>query len=117
MPTKIVSFGFKYSIPELESGDDYIDVRNYIYANPFRVRELARLKGDDIKVIEYLEKCTANIESTYGTILSIAKKLAYGVDSILYIGCTGGKHRSVYIANRLGKDLGVKVEHRDYNRK
>jgi len=36
---------------------------------------------------------------------------------VVYLGCTGGHHRSVYLADRLAKELGVSVEHRDYDKR
>ncbi len=110
MPTKIISFGYKHRKPSISDIDLEIDVRKFMELNPHRLKDLKNLKGDDPRVIQYLN-ATPDLEVNYIYILELVDMCR----GIVYIGCTGGKHRSVYIANRLGKDLNVEVEHLDYD--
>lgn len=103
MPTKIVSFGFKHGTPE---GGTVVDVQGFI--NPFKNRSLRALNGLDYTVGQFIEEMPG-FETRY-------KKLKQQVSStpgVVYLGCLGGRHRSVFLAERLGKELQVPVLHRD----
>lgn len=119
----IVSFGFKYGIPT--DSDLVFDVR--FMPNPFYVDELKRKTGNDKEVNdfvmnspvsgEFLEKLTDMMK------FLIPNYVAEGKNQlIISIGCTGGKHRSVTIANKLFErlkadgDYGIKITHRDIER-
>lgn len=115
----IVSFGHKYGIPP--QADLLFDVRHL--PNPYFVPELKHLPGSDKNVIKFLEK-ESEVMETYGRFADLLKYLLplYKREGKSYltigIGCTGGRHRSVFIANRLGKslktrDFDVTVMHRD----
>lgn len=110
MASQLASFGFKYGLPLLNEGDNILDVRQYLKKNPYRDKTLRYLRGDSPKVIAELEK-TPDLETSLFEIMLVA---SYTV-GILYLGCTGGHHRSVYIANRLGKELNIDVVHLNYN--
>jgi UPF0042 nucleotide-binding protein len=97
------SFAFKHGVP-LDA--DYVfDVR--VLPNPFYIRELRPLSGRDEEVAQYLEAqpevavMLAQIESFLRHWLP-----ALSADQRAYltvcIGCTGGQHRSVYMAETLG---------------
>ncbi len=107
MPTKLISFGFKYGKPER-----FVDIRKLFPRNPYHNKVLRPLRGDDPKVIADILK-TPNFEESYATFVNLVKN----IPGVVYIGCTGGHHRSVYLANRLGAELGILVEHRDYNKR
>jgi RNase adapter protein RapZ len=113
------SFGFRHGIPR--SADMLLDVR--FLPNPHFVPELRALTGRDAPVVEYLQ-AESEVEEV---IRRFTDLLAYLLPRFqregksyltVGIGCTGGRHRSVMIAeslhNRLGK-LGYKttVMHRD----
>jgi len=112
MAKRIISFGFRHGIPILNEKDRYIDVRKQLTKNPFHNKALRSLRGDDIEVIADLEQ-TPNLEKSYNHI----KAQAIKCEGDFYVGCTGGHHRSVYIANRLSKDLDIEVMHLNYNTK
>lgn len=96
------SFGFKYGNP-LDS-DLLFDVR--CLPNPFYHPKLKNLTGLDLEVIEFLEQEKAVPEMVNDIFSFINKWLPhFYVDNRTYvtvsIGCTGGKHRSVYIAEKI----------------
>lgn len=115
----ILSFGFKYGIPE--DADLVFDVR--FLPNPYYIPELKPLTGNDYAIREFvmshriskvfLEKLTDMVEFLLPNYVVEGKNRL-----VIAIGCTGGKHRSVTLANELYKSLngaeyGVKIEHRD----
>ena len=115
----ILSFGFKYGIPS--DGDLIFDVR--FLPNPYYVDDLRNKTGNNEPVKEFvLESPLAmtfldKLEDMMNFL--IPNYIAEGKNQlVICIGCTGGKHRSVTLANelfeRLGKlEYGIKVEHRD----
>lgn len=130
MPTHIYSFGFRHGLPQcnilpsVHNSKQYwvvekdgvknlvIDVRRILPKNPYHDKRLRALRGDNAAVIEELEK-TPGLEKGYWDIRDLVELH----DGPVYIGCTGGHHRSVYIANRLEADLEVPVTHLNYNDK
>ena len=113
MVKKIVSFGFMYSdqpdptVP----GVVVVDVRTLL-RNPHRDRKLRYLRGTDPAVQAEIER-SPEFAAKYRYVR--AQVTAPGTD-VAYIGCFGGRHRSVFLAERLGRELGVPVEHRDIER-
>lgn len=122
MSVSIVAFGYKYGIPL--DADLVFDVR--FLPNPNYVPELQPLTGDNQAVIDYLDKAPE--------VQAFKKQLSGFLDFLLPqflqegkshltigIGCTGGRHRSVYIANELAQHLQTQrikafVERRDAQR-
>lgn len=109
MLKKIVSFGFRHEWPPEEGpGIVIVDVRQ-MFRNPYHDKKLRSLRGTDPAV-------QRDINRTPHFLVKLAHVKAQittpGME-IAYIGCTGGHHRSVYLAERLGQELGVPVEHRD----
>jgi RNase adapter protein RapZ len=115
----VVSFGFKYGVP-LES-DLLLDVR--FLPNPHFVPELKELTGNDPSVVEYLGRSPEVRETTkrFTDLLDYLMPL-YQREGKSYVtvgvGCTGGRHRSVAIANALAQHLNrqgyhARVMHRD----
>ena len=117
----VVSFGFKYGMP-LDS-DLVFDVR--FLPNPFYIPELKSFSGNDEPVknyvlgypetIGFLERLNDMLEFLIPNYLKEGKR-----QLIVSIGCTGGRHRSVAIANEIYKKLRddgrkVNIEHRDIN--
>ena len=117
----ILSFGFKYGIPE--DADLVFDVR--FLPNPYYIDELRPKSGNDKEVREYvmdndkahqfLEKLTDMIEFLIPNYILEGKNRL-----VIAIGCTGGRHRSVTLANELynrleGGEYGIKIDHRDIN--
>lgn len=116
----VLSFGFKYGIPN--DADLVFDVR--FLPNPYYVEELRPLSGNDKPVRDYvmqngtadqfLEKLKDMVEFLIPNYIMEGKH-----QLVIAIGCTGGKHRSVTLANALYEELkeeehyGVKIEHRD----
>ena len=113
----IESFGFKHGVPL--DADLVFDVR--CLPNPHYEPQLAPLSGKDGPVVEFLETIP-EVERMYGDIYHfVASWLPdYARDSRNYltvaIGCTGGRHRSVYLAERLAQAFSpryqVLVRHR-----
>ena len=114
-----MSFGLKYGIPV--DSDLVFDVR--FLPNPYYVEELRPLTGNDKPIQdfvmasplagEFLDKLQDMVE------FLIPNYVLEGKNSlVISIGCTGGKHRSVTLANELynrlqGGNYGIKIEHRD----
>ncbi|MCS6859786.1 MAG: RNase adapter RapZ [Abditibacteriales bacterium] len=119
----VVSFGFKYGIPL--DADMVFDVR--FLTNPHYVRELAQLDGTYQEVRDYVLRDALSREYMQRLCdfvgFSMPHFIAEGKAYLsIAIGCTGGQHRSVVVANELAqflKDKGyrVNVHHRDIVRK
>ncbi|MCT1866112.1 RNase adapter RapZ [Dermabacter sp. p3-SID358] len=118
----VMSFGFKYGIP-IES--DYVaDVR--FLPNPYWVPELREKRGVDKEVADYvLEQANAQEFIARYVDMLIPVLRGYREENKQFaavaIGCTGGKHRSVAIAEIVGDELRklgypVRVRHRDLGR-
>ncbi len=118
----IISFGFKFSPPY--NMDLLFDVR--FLPNPHFVPELRPLTGLDPEIQTFLQR-QPEYEEFYRRLLDFVSYLIpqYRKEMKSYltigIGCTGGRHRSVAIAQRLGDDLeksghNVEIVHRDYRR-
>jgi RNase adapter protein RapZ len=115
----LVSFGFKYGVP-IDS-DLVFDVR--FLPNPNFVPDLKPHTGADPAVIEYMNshKETGQfLDHVYEFIDFLLPQYEKEGKSYvtISIGCTGGRHRSVFIANAIAKHVGgrnyrVKVSHRD----
>lgn len=116
----IVSFGFKYGIP-LDS-DLVFDVR--FLPNPYYIDALRRQTGNDKEVQDYVMQFDASRQFMKKLIdmirFLIPNYIQEGKNQlVICIGCTGGKHRSVTLANELFHELekdrafGLKIEHRD----
>lgn len=119
LKVEVVSFGHKFGTPR--SLDLLFDVRHL--PNPYFQKELKHLTGEDPKIISYLNK-----QSEVGeTIRRLTDLLLYLLPRYqregksyltIGIGCTGGRHRSVMVANSLRKELkdqgfDASVTHRD----
>ncbi len=118
-----MSFGFKHGPPREE--DLAFDVR--FLANPHYEPELRELTGHDERVIEYIAR-DGRLEELYVRLHALldfllAQYVAEGkAHLVIAIGCTGGRHRSVVIAEHLAaryreqNDLDVAVTHRDIDK-
>ena len=116
----ILSFGFKYGIPV--DSDLVFDVR--FLPNPYYLEGLRAKTGNDPEIQEYVlqfKEAHAFLDKLNDMIeFLIPNYIAEGKNQlVISIGCTGGKHRSVTLANELYKRLsskteyGLKIEHRD----
>ncbi len=116
---QFVSFGHKYGVPR--QVDLLFDVRHL--PNPYFEKKLKHLPGTDGKVIEFLNK-QKEVAETVRRFSDLLKYLLpqYKKEGKSYltigIGCTGGRHRSVMVANRLYEDIKSEgyettVTHRD----
>lgn len=118
----ILSFGFKYGIPS--DSDLVFDVR--FIPNPYYIAELRSQTGNDRSVKEYVMKWTEAKEflTKLNDLVSflIPNYIKEGKNQlVISIGCTGGKHRSVTLANALydllkGEDRRVIIQHRDIDK-
>ena len=122
MRVSLLSFGYKYGVPA--DADVVLDVR--FLPNPFFVDELKALAGTDDAVARYVLERTETQEFLALTtaLLDFALPL-YVREGKRYLtvalGCTGGRHRSVVLAEELQRRLGthgypVRVQHRDVSR-
>lgn len=119
MATSLVSFGFKYGIPV--NSDLVFDVR--FLPNPFFVRSLKKKTGNDKPVKDFLNQHRETTEITrriYTMIRYLHPRFLREGKSYftVSIGCTGGRHRSVAVANAVGELLHKKgfkltITHRD----
>ncbi len=103
---KVFSFGFKYGMPQ--KADYLFDVRSL--PNPYWDKRLRLQTGLDLDVIEYLQKQPQVLEMIDDISKFVLKwcelQQQQGKSYIdIAIGCTGGQHRSVYIAGQLAKRL------------
>jgi UPF0042 nucleotide-binding protein len=123
MTVTLLSFGYSFGIPH--EADLLMDVR--FLPNPYFVEELRRLRGDDPKIAEYVlqwEETQAFLQRVQDFIrfllpLYIRERRTH---LTLAVGCTGGRHRSIVIVNRLAemlrdelakKGVFLTVRHRD----
>ena len=116
----VLSFGFKYGIPQ--DADLVFDVR--FLPNPYYIEELRPLSGNNAPVSDYVmsfdlaHEFSDKLEDLIRFL--IPNYITEGkTQLVIAVGCTGGKHRSVTLANelyrRLGgnEEYGIRVEHRD----
>ncbi len=115
----IISFGYKFGIPQ--NVDIIMDVR--FLPNPFYDENLKHLTGEDKEVVHYV----LNREETKEFLMIFEKMMDFLIPNYIEegksylgigIGCTGGRHRSVVIAERIYEYLkvrrySVKLQHRD----
>lgn len=118
----VISFGYRHGIPP--DADIVLDVR--FLPNPYFVKELKELDGNNHKVTEYVMA----VDETRSFLRELFRLTAfltplYEKEGKSYLnmalGCTGGKHRSVVIVNKLAehyrdKNYRVNVNHRDIKR-
>ena len=116
----IMSFGFKHGIPV--DADLVFDVR--FLPNPFYIDQLKEKTGNDSEVQQYVmgfgeaETFMVKLEDMISFLIpNYVKEGKYSL--VVAIGCTGGRHRSVTLANELYRRIkangsyGVKLFHRD----
>lgn len=118
----VQSFGYKYGVPI--DADLMLDVR--FLPNPFFVEALRDKSGTDRQVVEFvlgqpeaapfLDRLSALLEPLMPLYVREGKSYL-----MLAVGCTGGRHRSVAIAEEVGRrlrawDYTVRVHHRDVQR-
>ncbi len=116
----ILSFGFKYGIPA--DSDLVFDVR--FLPNPYYVEGLRPKTGNDKEIQDYV----LQFQEAHDFLNKLEDMVNFLIPNyiiegknqlVISIGCTGGKHRSVTLANELYKRLsskkeyGIKIEHRD----
>jgi UPF0042 nucleotide-binding protein len=117
----ILSFGFKYGIPS--DADLVFDVR--FLPNPYYIEELKHQTGNDKPVQDYVKSfpaCGEFIDKLYDMLTFLIPGYVQEgkYQLVVAIGCTGGQHRSVTIANEIydrlkasGGKYGLKLSHRD----
>lgn len=119
----ILSFGFKYGIPA--DSDLVFDVR--FLPNPYYIDGLRAKSGNDKEIQEYVlqfEEAHIFLGKLVDMVdFLIPKYIVEGKNQlVISIGCTGGKHRSVTLANELYKrisdhsEYSIKIEHRDIDK-
>jgi UPF0042 nucleotide-binding protein len=122
MGVQVTSFSFRSGLPR--EADLVFDVR--FLANPHYDPQLMPLTGKDSQVAAYVA-ADPNFAPFFASLKQLLEPLLprYAAEGKSYltiaIGCTGGRHRSVYIAEQLGAwlatlDKRVQVHHRDLNR-
>lgn len=116
---QILSFGHKHGLPN--QVDLMFDVRHL--PNPYFEKNLKELPGTNKKVIDFLEK-QEEVQETTRRFIDLLEYLLplYKREGKSYltigIGCTGGRHRSVMVANKIAGELksekfDISVVHRD----
>lgn len=116
----ILSFGFKYGIPA--DSDLVFDVR--FLPNPYYIPELRPKTGNDAEIREFVMR-SPQAGEFLDKLEDMIRFLTpnYIVEGknqlVISIGCTGGKHRSVTLANQIyerldkNRNYGLRIEHRD----
>lgn len=116
----VMSFGFKHGIPQ--DADLVFDVR--FLPNPFYLDELKYLTGNDKAVQDYVMQ-SPDAEAFLVKLMEMLEFLLPGYvkegkhQLVIAIGCTGGQHRSVTLANELYRRMknkgnyGLNINHRD----
>ncbi|MDP2323230.1 MAG: RNase adapter RapZ [Gammaproteobacteria bacterium] len=105
----IESFGYKHGIPA--DADFVFDMR--CLPNPYWEMSLRHLTGRDEKVVEFLNAADS-VQGMYGDILAfLDRRIPEYIDFnrnylTVAIGCTGGQHRSVYMAEKLAAELATR---------
>lgn len=123
MYVTVLSFGFKYGIPE--DADLVFDVR--FLPNPYYDEHLRPLTGQVQAVRDYVmqgETADAFLKKLYDMIdFLLPNYINEGKNQlVIAVGCTGGKHRSVTIARALYEHLeavgeyGIRIDHRDIDK-
>lgn len=120
----IMSFGFKYGVPA--DCDLVFDVR--FLPNPYYVPEIKHLTGNDEEVQQFVLDSPVSSEFVNRLMEMIEFLIPHYIDEgknqlVIGIGCTGGHHRSVTVANVLYEYLnedkanyGIRITHRDIKR-
>jgi len=118
---EVMSFGFKYGLPI--DADIVMDVR--FLKNPYYIDSLKTQTGMDKPVYDYVMDDPVT-ENFYKKLADLLKDIIPGYEKegktslTIAIGCTGGQHRSVAIAQRLGTELRdnyyVDITHRDMDK-
>lgn len=123
MTLTLLSFGYSFGIPF--EADIMMDVR--FIPNPYFVEDLKTLRGDHPKVVEYVLQ-SKEAEEFLKRLLEFIKFLIPVFEKegkthmTIAIGCTGGKHRSIVIVNRLAeilkdwlleREIFLNIRHRD----
>ena len=123
MTITLLSFGYSFGIP-FET-DLLMDVR--FLPNPYFVEELKRLQGDHPKVAEYVlqweetKEFLRHVQALIRFLLPLYQR-ERKTHLTIAVGCTGGRHRSVVVINRLAeilrdevtrKGMFLSVQHRD----
>jgi UPF0042 nucleotide-binding protein len=123
MTITLLSFGYSYGVPH--EADLVVDVR--FLPNPYFVEELKRLTGEDERVAEYVLRWDETrgflrrFQELVGYLIPLYQKEGKTYLTIA-VGCTGGRHRSIVVANSLeaylrksldGGDFILRATHRD----
>ncbi len=123
MTITLLSFGYSYGIPH--EADLLVDVR--FLPNPYFIEELKQLTGEDLQVSEYVLKWDETreflrrLQELVEFLIPLYKKEGKTYLTIA-IGCTGGRHRSIVVANSMeaylrknvkGGDFILRTTHRD----
>ncbi len=121
MVVRVVSFGFKYGLPV--DADLVFDLR-YL-PNPHFVPELRPRPGTDAEVARYVLS-SGDTRDLLAQLVPLLERVLPGYERegkaylTIALGCTGGRHRSVAVAEEIGRALGadrsVVVSHRDLTR-
>lgn len=118
----ILSFGFKYGAPS--DADLVFDVR--FLPNPFYIDELKPLTGNDVSVHDYVMKFDESNQFLGKLVDMVNFLIPFYIREgknqlVIAVGCTGGKHRSVTLANELYNSLqnlqhSAIINHRDIDK-
>ncbi len=108
MKPKLISMGRKHGAVPKETA--WLDVTHF--RNPHSVEALRNLPGTSWQVADYIAN-TPRFHYAYTVLYNNVRSLLAEGETIIYIICTGGQHRSVYLAEKLARDLNLDVAHRD----
>ena len=116
---RVISFGFKYGIPE--DAEFVIDVR--CLPNPYWEESMRDMCGldRDVDVYVFSSKTSLDLLDAAERMILICLSATKKDEITVCVGCTGGQHRSVAFAERLGKRIGsagydCRTSHREEKR-
>lgn len=113
MTVTFLSFGYSFGIPH--EADLLFDVR--FLPNPYFVEELKRLKGEDPKVAEYVlqwvetQEFLKRVQEFLRFLIPLYEREGK-THLTIALGCTGGRHRSIVVVNRLAEMLREDLQQR-----
>jgi UPF0042 nucleotide-binding protein len=113
MPTKIVSFGYKHHserghVVDLPNDALVVDLTTTRLRNPWGQTRLRPLTGLDLHVQQHIRRTPG-----FDVLLMEIIHRTQDWEGPVYVGCIGGRHRSVFLAEVLGRELKCPVEHLD----
>lgn len=113
---KFVTFGYRYKREAPVGANVVLDLR-CLSEDPAQHEAIHALSGQDAAVVQYLDSLP-DVERFYEGAKALSEHFASTApESVIGVACHSGRHRSVYMAERLAREIpGASVEHLDIHR-